>query len=60
MSVALIELEEGPRLLSTVVDCRQERDALTIDMPLVATWRRFGAREHMLCFRPANITDAVR
>jgi hypothetical protein len=54
MSVAIVALEEGPRLLSTVVDCAQTTDALVLDMPLVATWRRFGEREKMLCFRPAD------
>ena len=53
MSVATIALEEGPRLLSTVVDCEQSPEALKIDMPLVATWRKFGDGPKLLCFRPA-------
>ncbi len=51
-SVATIALEEGPRLLSTVVDCEQSPFALKIDMPLVATWRKFGDGPKLLCFRP--------
>lgn len=54
MSVATIALEEGPRLLSTVVDCEQSPEALKIDMPLVATWRKFGDGPKLLCFRPAG------
>lgn len=53
-SVATIALEEGPRLLSTVVDCEQSPVVLTIDMPLVATWRAFGDGPKLLCFRPAG------
>lgn len=51
-SVATIGLEEGPKLLSTVVDCEQSPNALRIDMPLVATWRKFGEGPKLLCFRP--------
>jgi uncharacterized OB-fold protein len=54
-SVATIALDEGPRLLSTVVDCEQSPEALKIDMPLVATWRQFGDGPKLLCFRPAGI-----
>ena len=54
VSVATIALEEGPRLLSTVVDCEQTPAALRIDMPLLATWRRFGDGPGLLCFRPAG------
>ncbi len=54
MSVATVALEEGPRLLSTVVDCEQSLTALLIDMPLAATWRKFGDGPKLLCFRPAE------
>lgn len=54
MSVATIALAEGPRLLSTVVDCAQTPEALAIDMPLVATWRKFGDGPELLCFCPAG------
>ncbi len=53
MSVAHVELKEGPRLISTVVDCPQTPAALRIDMPLQATFRLFGDRK-MLCFRPTE------
>lgn len=58
MSVATIALEEGPRLLSTVVNCEQTPAALRIDMPLVATWRKFGDGPRLLCFVPATDTEA--
>ncbi|MEM9880035.1 MAG: OB-fold domain-containing protein, partial [Pseudomonadota bacterium] len=49
MSVAHVTLAEGPRLISTVVDCPQTPEAFTIDMPLSMTFRMFGDRK-MLCF----------
>ena len=50
MSVALVQLAEGPRLVSTVVDCEQTPAALVLDMSLVATFRDFGQRQ-LLCFK---------
>jgi len=58
MSVATVALEEGPRLLSTVVDCAQTPAALKIDMPLIATWRKGGDGPKLLCFSPAGETAA--
>ena len=52
MSVALVVLEEGPKLVSTVVNCDQTTDALMIDMPLRATFERFGEETTLLCFEP--------
>lgn len=57
MSVATVALEEGPRLLSTVVDCEQSPTILTIDMPLAATWRKFGEGQKLLCFAPAKAAE---
>ncbi len=51
MSVALVRLAEGPMLVSTVVDCEQTRQALVLDMPLRATFRRFAGTA-VLCFAP--------
>lgn len=52
MVVALVQLEEGPRLLSTLVDCVADPASLTLDMPLEATWVAFGSQPNMLCFKP--------
>lgn len=54
MSVALVALKEGPRLISTVVGCEQTPENLRIDMPLTATWRAFGDRQRVLCFEPKH------
>ena len=52
-SVALVELEEGPRMVSTVVDCPQTPEALALDMPLDVAFRAFAERK-MVCFAPAE------
>lgn len=58
MSIAHVALAEGPRLISTVVDCPQTPEALKIDMPLLATFRPFGDQK-MLCFKPRDTAGAA-
>lgn len=53
MSVALVELAEGPRIVSTIVDCPQTPEALQLDMVLRPAFRTLGTRR-MLCFTPAR------
>ncbi|MFN0091620.1 MAG: Zn-ribbon domain-containing OB-fold protein [Acidimicrobiales bacterium] len=53
MSVALVTLAEGPLLVSTVVDCPQTPEALSLDMALQATFRPFDGLD-VLCFAPAG------
>ena len=53
MSVALVDLAEGPRLISSIVNCEQTPAALRLDMPLQAVYRDF-AGTMMLCFEPAG------
>ena len=57
MSVALVDLVEGVRLISTVVDCEQTPESLEIDMPLLATWTRCGGEKgpNLLCFKKAPV-----
>ena len=53
MSIALVDLEEGPRLITTIVNCEQSPQALKLDMKLQANYRDF-AGTIMLCFEPTN------
>lgn len=60
MSVALVELEEGVRLISTIVGCEQTPTELEIDMPLQATWTRCGDKgPNLLCFKKADQGSAT-
>ncbi len=52
-SVAIVELAEGPRMISSVVGCEQTRDSLKIDMALKATFVPFDGTT-VLCFEPAE------
>ena len=37
-AIALVELEEGPTMMSNIVECAQTPEALVLDMPLVVTF----------------------
>ncbi len=37
-AIALVKLEEGPTMMSNIVDCEQTPEALVLDMPLVVTF----------------------
>jgi uncharacterized protein len=50
-SVAIVELAEGPRMISSVVGCPQTPEALQIDMALQATFVPFDDIT-LLCFEP--------
>jgi hypothetical protein len=39
-AIAVVELEEGPRLMTNIVDCPQEPDALQLDMPLTVVFEK--------------------
>jgi len=40
--VAVVELEEGPRLVANIVECPADPDMLTLDMPLDVTFEQRG------------------
>ena len=52
MSVAMVKLEEGPMMLSTVVNCPQTVEALQFDMELRVTFRPYGNLRNVVCFEP--------
>ena len=41
-SIAVVALEEGPRMMTNIVDCPQTPEALKLDMPLEVAFERFG------------------
>ncbi|GGC54133.1 Zn-ribbon domain-containing OB-fold protein [Chelatococcus reniformis] len=53
-AIAVVELEEGPRLMSNIVDCPQTPEALRLDMPLEATFRQISETIWLPQFRPAG------
>lgn len=52
-AIAVVELEEGPRLMSNIVDCPQTPEALVLDMALEVTWEKLTDDITLPQFRPA-------
>jgi hypothetical protein len=52
-SIAVVALEEGPRMMTNIIDCPQTPEALELDMPLEVVFTRFGEMALPL-FRPAR------
>ena len=48
---AVVELEEGPRMMTRLVDCT--KDDITIDMPVEVTYEQLDDQLRMAVFRPA-------
>jgi hypothetical protein len=53
-AIAVVQLAEGPRLMSNIVDCPQTPEALVLDMPLEVVFQRFDERITLPLFRPAR------
>jgi hypothetical protein len=52
-SIAIVELEEGPRMMSNVVGCPQTPEALQLDMPLQVTFEVLDEEISLPLFAPA-------
>jgi uncharacterized OB-fold protein len=52
-SIAVVALEEGPRMMTNIVGCPQTPQALVLDMPLEVTFETFGEIALPL-FKPAE------
>ena len=53
-AIAIVELEEGPRLMSNILDCEQTPEALQLDMPLEVTFEKLSDDITLPQFRPAT------
>lgn len=53
-AVAVVQLEEGPRMMSNIVDCPQTPEALVLDMPLEVTFEALSDDISLPQFRPAG------
>ncbi len=52
-AIAVVELEEGPRMMTNIVDCPQTPEALVLDMPLEVVFESFSDDISLPLFRPA-------
>lgn len=53
-SVALVELEEGPRMISNIVEVEQTPTALQLDMALEVTFEQLSDEIWLPVFKPAG------
>lgn len=53
-AIAVVELEEGPRLMSNIVECEQTPEALVLDMPLEVTFEKMNDEITLPMFKPAK------
>lgn len=53
-AIAVVELEEGPRMMTNIVDCPQTPQALQLDMPLEVTFEHLSEEIALPVFKPAG------
>jgi uncharacterized protein len=53
-SIAIVELAEGPRMMSNIVNCPQTPEALVLDMPLEVVFERQTDEITLPLFQPAG------
>lgn len=53
-AVAVVELEEGPRLMSNILDCPATPEALQLDMALEVTFEKISDDITLPQFKPAG------
>jgi uncharacterized protein len=51
--IAVVELEEGPRMMSNLVDCDATPETVRLDMPLEVTFQKQNDEISLPLFRPA-------
>jgi uncharacterized OB-fold protein len=53
-AIAVVELAEGPRMMTNIVDCPQTPEALKLDMALEPAFERIDDEITLALFRPAK------
>lgn len=53
-AIAVVELEEGPRMMTNIVDCPQTPEALVLDMPLEVTFEKVNDDISVPLFKPTG------
>jgi len=53
-AIAVVSLEEGPRMMTNIVDCPQTPEALVLDMPLMVAFTPMDDDISLPLFRPAE------
>ncbi len=53
-AIAIVSLEEGPRMATNIVECEQTPEALVLDMPLEVVFESVSEDISLPVFRPAG------
>jgi hypothetical protein len=53
-AIAVVQLAEGPRMMTNIIDCPQTPEALQLDMPLEVTYQKLDEQITLPVFRPAR------
>ena len=53
-AIAVVELDEGPRMMSNIIDCPQTPEALELDMKLEVAFEKLDDKITLPQFRPAK------
>ncbi len=53
-SIAVVELEEGPRMMTNIINCPQTPEALELDMPLEVVFEAMSEDISLPYFQPAS------
>lgn len=53
-AIAVVTLEEGPRMMTNIVDCPQTPEELVLDMPLKVTFEKLDDAITLPLFAPAK------
>lgn len=53
-SIAVVTLEEGPRMMTNIIECPQTPEALQLDMPLEVTFEKASEEISLPKFKPAK------
>jgi uncharacterized OB-fold protein len=53
-AIAVVQLDEGPRLMTNIIDCPQTPEALRLDMRLEVAFQKLDDEITLPLFRPAE------
>lgn len=53
-AIAVVELDEGPRMMSNIIDCLQTPEALELDMKLELAFQKLDDEITLPLFRPSR------
>jgi uncharacterized protein len=56
-SIAVVELEEGPRMMTNIINVAQEPEALVLDMPVEVTFQALNEDISIPYFQPAGASS---